>query len=274
MNLVGKILTVVILIFSVVFLAISITVFQTHRNWRDMATANKTKVEELQDRVKSLQGEMEVAKDRLALEQAARRFALSTLQSKFEASEAKTLELGQQYAALQAEAGNLTQTISTNSLTLDTTIKQNDALRKDLQTAQLTRDTAFDSVVTLTDKRNELEGNARVLSERNAELNKMHTLAMHVLSRNNLSLYSPVDGKPPVVEGQILRIGEKDLLEISIGSDDGLQKGHTLEVFRNNSYLGRVVVKETSPDRSVVQIIPEYRKGIIKVGDRVATKLG
>ena len=274
MNLVGKILTVIILFFSVVFLAVSITVFQTHRNWREIALANKTKVEDLQDRVKLLQAEVESSKDRLALEQAARRFALSALQSKVETSEAKTLELGQQFAALQATAGNLTQTISTNSLTLDNTIKQNDALRKDLQTAQLARDGAFDSVVILTDKKNELEGSTRVLGERNAELNKMHTLAMHVLSRNNLNLYSPVDGKPPTVEGQILRIGDKDLLEISIGSDDGLQKGHTLEVFRNSSYLGRVVVKETSPDRAVVQIIPEYKKGIIKVGDRVATKLG
>ena len=61
---------------------------------------------------------------------------------------------------------------------------------------------------------------------------------------------------------------------ISIGADDGLKKGHTLEVYRNNSYLGRVVVRDTMPDRAVVQIVPEFSKGKIRVGDRVATKLG
>jgi hypothetical protein len=76
------------------------------------------------------------------------------------------------------------------------------------------------------------------------------------------------------VEGVVTAVGAKDLLEISIGADDGLKKGHTLEIYRSNSYLGRVQVMETWPDRAVVKIIPEYRKVIIKKGDRVATKLG
>ena len=68
-------------------------------------------------------------------------------------------------------------------------------------------------------------------------------------------------------------VGEKDHIEISIGDDDGLRKGHTLEVYRRNAYVGRVVVVRTEPDRSVARIIREYRRGIIKKGDRVATKL-
>ena len=71
----------------------------------------------------------------------------------------------------------------------------------------------------------------------------------------------------------VTKVGEKVLIEVSIGSDDGLRKGHTLEVFRNQSYLGRVVVKSLQPDRAVCEIIPEYRKGIIKRGDRVATRI-
>ena len=274
MNLVGKILTVIILVFSIVFVTIAATVFQTHRDWRDVALGNKAKVEDLQDRVKQLQSEIEAAKDRLALDQAARRFALGTLQSKYEAAEAALQVREADYQKLQYEAGNLTQSISTTSQTLESTLKQNEDLRGSLRDTQLARDNTFDQVVVLTDKRNELEGTRQILTERNAQLTKENALATHVLTRNGLSIHTPVDGKPPVVEGQILRIGASDLLEISIGADDGLQKGHTLEVFRNNSYLGRVIVRDTAPDRSVVQIIPEFRKGIIKVGDRVATKLG
>ena len=274
MNLVGKIFTVIILVFSIVFMAVSVVVFQTHRVWRDIAIANKKKIEDLQDRVKLLQSEVESGKDRLALEQAARRFALASLQTKYEQSEAQLQVREQEYARLQAEAGTLTTVVSTSSQTLETTLKQNEGLRTTLRDTQLARDGIFDQVVALTDAKNSLEGTSQILKERNDDLNRLYTLAKHWLDRVGIDMFSPVDGKPPTVEAQIVSVGAKDLLEISIGSDDGIKQGHTLEVFRGSSYLGRVVVRETWPDRAVVQIIPEFRRGIIKVGDRVATKLG
>ncbi len=274
MNLVGKIFIVIVLFFSIVFFAISVTVFQTHRDWRDIAIKNKTKVEELQDRVKLYQSEIEAQKDRLALEQAARRFALSSLQSKWEQSEAQLQVLNEQYGKLQAEAGTLTTIVSTSSQTLESTLKLNEGLRKDLRDTQQARDGIFAQVVGLTDVKNSLEGTSQILKERNDDLNRLYTLAKHWLDRVGIDMFSPVDGKPPKVEGQIVSVGAKDLLEITIGSDDGIKKGHTLEVFRGSAYLGRVIVQETWPDRAVVQIIPEFRRGIIKVGDRVATKLG
>jgi hypothetical protein len=274
MNLVGKILTVIILLFSIFFLAVSVTVFQTHRVWRDVAIANKGKIEDLQERVKSLQAEIQAGKDRLALEQAARRFALGSLQTKWETSESALQMREQEYQRLLNEAGDLTETVSTTSQTLEATLKQNESLRQSLRDAQLARDTVFDQVVVLTDTKNSLEGTSQILRERNDDLNNMYTLAKHWLDRVGIDMHAPVDGKPPSVEAQVVSVGAKDLLEISIGSDDGIKQGHTLEVFRGNSYLGRVVVRETWPDRAVVQVIPEFRRGIIKVGDRVATKLG
>ena len=94
-----------------------------------------------------------------------------------------------------------------------------------------------------------------------------------VLDRHDLDEFTPVVDIPPRVDGVVTAVSDRDLLEISIGSDDGLRVGHTLEVYRNNSYLGRVVVRRTEPDRAVVEILPEYRKGTIRKGDRVATKL-
>jgi hypothetical protein len=274
MNFVGKIFIVIILLMSVIFLTISVAVFQTHRVWRDVAIENKKKIENLQDRVKAYQTEIEAAKDRLALEQAARRFALASLQSKYEQVDARLQVREQEYAKLQAEAGTLTTVVSTTAQTLETTLKQNEGLRKGLQDAQLARDDTFGKVVELTDQRNALESTSQILEERNNDLNRMYTLAKSWLDRVGIDMNAPVDGRPPTVDGQIVSVGEKDLLEISIGADDGLKQGHTLEVYRGSTYLGRVVVRETWPDRAVVQIVPEFRKGSIKVGDRVATKLG
>jgi hypothetical protein len=80
------------------------------------------------------------------------------------------------------------------------------------------------------------------------------------------------DGIPPMVDGLVVKVGEKNLVEISIGADDGILVGNKLDVYRNNAYLGKVVVLKTTPDRAVAEIIPEFKRGIIRKGDRVATK--
>jgi hypothetical protein len=94
-----------------------------------------------------------------------------------------------------------------------------------------------------------------------------------VLDRNGLSADSLVAHIAPKVEGVVLEVSDKDLIEISIGRDDGLKEGHSLEVFRDNTYLGRIIIRRTAPDRAVGQIIKELQRGQIKRGDRVSTKL-
>ena len=64
----------------------------------------------------------------------------------------------------------------------------------------------------------------------------------------------------------------KDLIEISIGADDGRKAGHPLEVYRGNTYLGRIVIFKTGPDRAVGRIQKDLQRGQIKRGDRVTTK--
>ncbi len=68
-------------------------------------------------------------------------------------------------------------------------------------------------------------------------------------------------------------------VEISLGFDDGLEKGHTLDVYRlgatpdTSKYLGRVRVLRTEKDRAVAYVIPELKQGQIRREDLVATRL-
>jgi len=52
-----------------------------------------------------------------------------------------------------------------------------------------------------------------------------------------------------------------------------MRRGHRLEVYRDNKYLGSVIIQDTRPDRSVASIVANIRKGTIKVNDRVTTTL-
>ena len=128
-------------------------------------------------------------------------------------------------------------------------------------------------IVALTDQLNQAESLKAILQERNKEAAGQMARMKLVMDRNGLTVDSLVSHIPPKVDAVVLEVSDKDLIEISIGRDDGLKQGHSLEVYRDNTYLGRITIIRTGPDRAVGQIIKELQRGQIKRGDRVSTKL-
>ena len=100
----------------------------------------------------------------------------------------------------------------------------------------------------------------------------MNKVGVHVDLGEDGTVRTDVDQIPPDVKGLVVEVGDKNLVEISIGGDDGILVGHTLDVYREGAYLGRVKVVKTSHDRAVAEIIPDFKRGAIRKGDRVATK--
>lgn len=84
---------------------------------------------------------------------------------------------------------------------------------------------------------------------------------------------SPSEGRAPRVRGVITSLGTRDLIELSIGEDDGLRAGHTVELYRGPKYLGRAEVVRTAADKSVAKILKRYQKSLLRKGDLVATRL-
>ena len=283
MNLVGKILTILIFAVSIAFMMLAAAVFATHRNWREVvlraeATADgqprglKLEIEDIAKTNGQLQAEIDRGKDRLALEQAARRFALAALQSQLTILEAERDSSEAQLREVQSENGVLVETLNTNQIVLEKMTEEVNKLRGESREARQARDAKYAEVLQLTEQLNGIESNLQQMRERHTQLLAQVSRMKHVLDRNELTEFDPVDNRPPSVDGIVTAVGS-DMIEISIGADDGLRQGHMLEVFRRNSYLGRIVIQHTQPDKAVGKILPEYRKGTIKKGDRVATKL-
>ena len=95
---------------------------------------------------------------------------------------------------------------------------------------------------------------------------------------NGTSTASATNPPPENVEGSVRQIDPSGLMALSIGSDSGLKKGHTLEVFRPNfenplqsKYLGTIEVVEVSPKEAVART--RRRVSDIQVGDKVAASL-
>ena len=150
-------------------------------------------------------------------------------------------------------------------------------LRADIATAEKERDDHFKNVVALTDKVNQLETDKEQLRKRNVDLAKDVSRADQLLRKLGYDKNRDYSEIPPTVDGVVLATPGSSLVEISIGSDQGLIEKHQLEVYRvsggQNTYVGRIEVVKTSPDQAVCKIDPKFQQSNIMVGDRVATKI-
>jgi septal ring factor EnvC (AmiA/AmiB activator) len=273
MTLVGKIFTVLILVMSLVFMSFSVMVFATHKNWKNAANAAETKLTNANQLNQQLTTRLNQLQMDLATEQAARRAALAAAQSRLVRAETalseKTAELDKLFTdhAQVAEAAKMAET------RLEALTNEVASLRDTLRNTQKDRDAQFDKVVALTDKFNQMEGLRIRLDERNTQLAQQVARMKMVMDAKGLRETDLVSHIPPPVEGLVVAVSDKDLIEISLGSDDGIKEGHTLDVYRGNTYLGRVVIRRTAPDRAVGQIVKELQRGQIRKGDHVTTKL-
>ncbi|MBM4089862.1 MAG: hypothetical protein FJ276_10640 [Planctomycetes bacterium] len=290
MTLLGKIFTGLIVVMSILFLGLAICVYATHVNWRKVVS-NPTPAEGepkgLQDQLAQERTVNEQLKERqnnliaaIAMEQAARRFALAALETKLKARTDELELVQQEFAKLTATEGTTAGALVTAQNELANVTAEVKQLRDDIRTAQKDVDAKFAVVVSLTDEVNQmrrikgdLENRQRPLQEAMASMkDAMDKLGVRVEVSEDGAVRTDVDRIPPRVNGIVLNVGEKSLIEISVGSDDGILTDHTLDVYRGSTYLGKIVVRKTAPDRSVAEIIPEYKRGTIKKGDHVATK--
>ncbi len=148
--------------------------------------------------------------------------------------------------------------------TIATLQKEVTYLRNEVRNAQEARDKSFAKAVELMDKLHQLS----------AELAKERARAQG-MQRG----FSPDRGIPaPDLEGIIVATSDEAMVEISVGSDDGLRKGRRLQVFRGDPessvHLGEIEVVKTDSDRAICRVISQLTDTPIRVRDRVTTKGG
>jgi small-conductance mechanosensitive channel len=283
MTLLGKVFTVLIFIMSILFMGFSVVVFATHRNWKmlvDNPTATETYPlglkQQLQAQVetnKGLRAELDGLRNQLAVEMAARRSALGALETKLADAQQRLAQKESELAGLQAAQTEATAAINLAETRLKDLVVDIQKLRDEIRGVQAERDKYYQSVVDLTDKLYSASGVERNLKEREAQLIAEISKYKRVTDVLGVNPSMPVETIAPPLDGIVTAVSDKNLIEVSLGSDDGLRVGHRVEVFRDNSYLGSAMVLKTDPDRAVAQVDEKSQRGLIKVRDRVATKL-
>lgn len=283
MNLVGKIFIVLIFLMSLVFMTISVAVYSSHTNWRQVVENTdqskaplglKHQLTNAQEDVKALLDRIEVLKSDANTEsqQLLERLSqLETANSKLSADrDAKDAALADAQKQVTA-ATNTMNRVAARLEDLKTELEQKRAAIRDITDENLKNKA---EVVRLTDVEHQfalqlqrMQGIQMTLAADKIRMEKL-------LEANNIPALSPptppgpVDGvvsKPPTKEGYV---------EVTIGEDDGLRQGALLDVFHIGNgptkYLGRLRVIKTEYDKSVGQI--QDQLGPIQEGDRVFTK--
>lgn len=276
MNFLGKILIVAILIMSLLFMGLSMAVYATHKNWKqvgenlkkslDTANAEKTAAEtEFNRRIEDLDREKTTLSQQLVKAEAER--ASLTDRNVQQQTELEGLRQNQRdHIAAVASTQAINQTLATEV----------GDLRQKIRTEQKTRDSVFKQALDATEQLHQAAGEYNATRERNEQLVKQVAGMTSVMHSKGIDPDTDPGAAAPTVEGVVNQVRQTpgaQLVEVSIGADDGLKSGNTLEVSRGDKYLGRLEVIETSPDKSVARVDRRYQQGAIQEGDRVATRI-
>lgn len=282
MTFVGKILVIVIMVFALVFLALTTVVFTTETNWKDRVSAlleEKTKLQQ-----EKLRLESDVAQQVGNLEAAKKEMTVA--EKKFR-DEIK--DLADQNARRQQEI--TTQRTATETALQETAKAQAEAqarideamvLRKNLETVQKQRDEFKLQQVELDQKILLQERELEVARNNNKNLREKVSVYSGALRKANLTddfeYLKGSLGAPPTVEGQVTKVDAKNQnVEISIGSNDGLKVGHELYLYRTSptpEFLGKIQITTVDVQQAVGRVIGKTIHGKkIQEGDNVSTKI-
>jgi hypothetical protein len=149
-------------------------------------------------------------------------------------------------------------------------------LRDQVRGEQQARDAAFAATLDATENVHQMRNELDTAVETNRQLLKDVAGKRHVMQELLGNPNIQPGAVVPTVNGlvtQVRRTGGAQFVEITIGADDGLSEGNTLEVSRGSRYLGRIEIVETTPDKSVGRVDRRFQQGQIQEGDRVATRI-
>ena len=289
MNLVGKILTVLIFVMSLCFMMMAVMVYSTHVNWRNMVMLSqaeagpgekpglKFQLESLKQERDDLSAQLKKATDTLENEKAAKRDQVAKLENERDELRRERDQRETEVQVLNKSTAEAVSVMERTQATLADLRAEVVKIREDKRKAEEDRDNSFNKVVELTDTLHQLQNEKTRLEEIQVTLVADSQRMRDVLRANEIDPAAEPAAFMPKTSGIVSATPGGGLIQVNIGSDDGLKKGHNLEVYRvgdgRETYLGRVEIVDTQPDKAVCKIIPEYRKGAIQRGDRVTSKL-
>ena len=275
MNLLGKLLIVLIFIGSIGLATTTIVLYATHTNWKVRAEELDKKKKELDQNFKDLQNEKQAMIDALTREIKRQADRILTMKGEVDRMTAENDEAEKKLAELELKLEDQVAVVQASLDTAERLRARLDGASKALLESQNEWVAMSTELIKKMDEANSLAMQLTNTQTMAAQLAKDYKNAVEVLRIHGLkddpALYSK---QPPAgVRGNITAVRQDGNVQISIGSDSGLVKGHQLDVIRERngipSYIGKIEITNTTQDQASAAIMREFRQGTIQIGDVV-----
>jgi len=274
MNLMGKIFTFMIFLMSTVFLVVSVMVGASDREWKREAEEMKTRASTATNNIDLLKNETASLESTLALAQASRALQLGNLETQLRV---KQEELDDKSAQFNKEQ-NKAQDYARELLEANRRLKDQDQELADLKDAS--RKLVDDIAAQFEENRNiekllfEQTAKLEQLTQKEADLAAQLAQSEKIMKAKGWDENILTDSIAPKIEAVVTAVGDNNTkFAVAIGSDDGVRKGHEMDIYRSNRHVGRGVVILAENNRSVLAIVEGMMNDIVREGDNVTTKI-
>jgi hypothetical protein len=285
MTLVGKILVFFVLFFSLILGGLIVADYTTRTHWAAGVKERDDKIQVLTASLRTYQAEAEKA-------------AVDATTS-VKQLQAQLKKVQDDLAAAQTLNDNLTAKLSSaNTLTTKSGAVQDSATmeiqksRQDLDKMRATLQAELNKNNDLVKQANEEHDKAvaagiqmKAVQDTNLRLEAQLRQMAEDMARlkagpgGSSALAKETNNPPPEnVEGLIEKVDRSGLIQLTIGSDAGLAKGHTLQAYRlspvpsQSKYLGTLRIVEVTPNSAVAEPVRRMTD-TPKPGDHVASKI-
>jgi chromosome segregation ATPase len=282
MTFMGRVLIVLHLVLSIVFMAFAGAVYTAQANWRDRFQKTEKSLADLQRKQSDLQTELEKEKTAFAAKEKDLRDQVTTLTGEKTSLLGENTKLATDNKDLKTMFDAERDVARLNTEEANERMKESTLQREKNSELYASRNEVISDLNQLRDKLFAMELQQEEFDRKHSQLLKDNAAMRAFLASKRLTTdpqqMTAVTQPPTDVQGVILDInkpekGAEQLVEISAGSDDDLREGHRLTVFRGDKYLGVIQITHVSKDISVGRVIKRMPNTSIKVGDNVSTKL-
>jgi myosin heavy subunit len=271
MNLLGKILTLLILVMSIFFLAIALMTSAAHRNWKVAASSLQSDYQAIQQQLTATKTSTLEKEQFIQAEKVARAQQLAQLESQLAVYRNEIDSLSKQVSEetiLSKERLARLEQAEARASQLD---KENKGLSERNVTLSKEVATSYEKLTDFTNKTFELNTRIEQLTTLNEDISGALAKRKKVMDRMGLNENELVKDIVPLINAVVVRT-QGDLFAIAAGTDDGLREGHVLDIYRGDKFVGRGVVKNVEHNLAVLGTLSAFMQANVQEGDDVTSK--
>ncbi|MEW6745134.1 MAG: hypothetical protein AB1486_20465 [Planctomycetota bacterium] len=280
MSPISKVFVVLNLVFSLVVLGAVCAILAKGESFKDKLAEANQQIAQLKTEKEDLQRDFAAARANFDTTLADRADTIATLETQNQTKDARIEQLNRDNDQMRTDLDSIAATLKDFRENIDNLQTRNSQLSD--QVAQLRQENA-DAVAKQRQAEDDLANAERQLGDANSQIAALEKqgaetatkladreATIEAIARSGYDV-SALVSQPPI--DAVVQAVDQDakLVVLSKGSDDGVKKGFKFSVYRDDKYVGEVVVIEVNPDNAVARI--QLRNDTFRELDKATTTL-